>query len=112
MVASTDHKNHYVGTQRTINLGANGKRDGMWRRLEDMLIRFATPGARIDVILLHGEHDRPRVVATIKKKPETRFQAPGCTLETKSGVGISPLMEQPLKFLDETWLVDWEEARD
>jgi len=76
-------------------------------------MRFAAPGAQINIHCLHDQSDGASLVAKVYKTKSSYVQAPGCKLPITNGFRLSNFILDPIGAheLNGDWLDGWEEAR-
>ena len=108
--ASTYHKRHFVGTKQVVGIRSNSGKKNIWQRLETFALRYINPGSTVKVYCLYGEGDPKNIIGYFSKKPETPFQAPGCSSPNTNGIQVPSSMINPIPKvdLDPQWLCRWD----
>ena len=79
VVARTCHHNYFLGTERVVSQTSKGYNNTRWYRVQDLLLRHATPGATVDIHLLTPDVPKIKPVAVVKKAKASQYQPPGCS---------------------------------
>ena len=67
VVAKTCHANHFLGTERKISHKSTGYDCMRWDRIQDLLLKHATPGATVEIHLLSPHVPQIKPVTVVKK---------------------------------------------
>lgn len=70
---ATSHPSHFVGTVWCINLGIGKVNNAMWMKFMNFVLRFANPGAIIDVYRLDENKRLLSPLITVSKQANARF---------------------------------------
>ena len=113
ILAKTCHRGHFLGTERRINLKAPGQKQFKMSRIKELILRFATPGAVIDVFVLHPKATYQVPDAVVMKDKAAQYQPPGCSMADKNGISTPFSVKVPLEQgdLDAQVLSYWGEAQ-
>lgn len=81
---------YFVGTHREIELKMTSENKDKWSRLRQLVLKFATPGATINIFLLGRRINNNQPIAKVSKLLDSKFQLPDCTQEPKNGITLPP----------------------
>ena len=103
----------FVGTARVARVKNLDSQEKFWDPLQNLIKRFASPGATIQVHCLHSETDLLEPVGSVIKEANTLFQAPSCTLPPRNGIRLPVYMRIPIErgVLGSESLRGWEVLR-
>ena len=113
-VAKTCHPNHFVGTEKMISLKAKNNDYTRWCRIQDLLLRHATPGATVGIHLLNPHVPQIEPVAMVVKAKASQYQPPGCSQPHTNGFALPFNCKLPIgqEDLDGEWIPKWKETHD
>ena len=106
----TGHANFFVGTESKVCLRKNIHSKQTWARIEQLVKRYAFPGAKVFIFYL-GRHCFNDFAAAVTWKPRgAPYQPPGCGLSCNNGILTPPVVQAPIDpdVLERLELTSWQ----
>lgn len=102
---------HFVGTQRVVNVQQGWWQKAEWAKLQDFICRFGTPGSILYTYILSDKRDSFKEDLALYKEYLTPFQLPECNLPFTSGIPMNHLVRAqiPRHDLSAGWIGNWAE---
>ena len=94
--SKTGHKNFFIGTERKIPFGPTGLNQAAWKRIEELLKRYANSGAIIHIYLLQSKLEYPLHIGKVQKSFDKPYQPPGCSLPCTNGILLPNGVQIPM----------------
>ena len=94
--ARTSHKRHFIGTKHSIGLSSPTSGPNLFSKLDNLALRYAALGSKVNVYLLHAKNSSIQHVGSINKTRNALFQPPGCSLPLKNGIKVPIFLRSPI----------------
>ena len=92
----TSHREHFVGTKHTFDSTDSDTSVRSQGKLRNLALRYASPGATVEVYILRGQADMIKPVAVFQKSNDALFQAPGCSHANSNGIRLPNFITHPI----------------
>ena len=93
----TNHRRHFIGTRQRIGLCPGSVKAQMLKRLELLVLRYASSGSHVRVYYLKDLDTKDAPKLELCKAIAALYQPPSCTIRCHNGIKTPSFVQCPIQ---------------